>query len=72
MARTVVDLDEGMLAFAQQQLGTKTKRETINQALTVAAGVSADDRARGLAWLQKNADRILDFDILIGQERSDR
>lgn len=72
MARTVIDLDEGMLAFAQQQLGTKTKRETINRALTIAAGVSADDRARGLAWLQDNAEQILDFDVLAQAERSGR
>lgn len=72
MARTVIDLDEAMLAFAQQQLGTKTKRETINRALTIAAGVSADDRARGLAWLRDNADDVLDFDVLAEQESSER
>ncbi len=72
MARTVIDLDDAALAFAARQLGTRTKRETINQALTVAASISADDRARGLAWLQENADHILDFDILVQQERSGR
>lgn len=72
MARTVIDLDEDMLAFAQQQLGTKTKRDTINRALTIAAGVTADDRARGLAWLQSNAEHIIDFDVLEQLERSDR
>ena len=72
MARTIADLDETMLALAQQQLGTKTKKDTINQALAVAAGLSADDRARGLAWLQDNADLILDFDVLAEQERSGR
>jgi len=72
MARTVIDLDEAMLAFAQQQLGTKTKRETVNRALTVAAGLSADDRARGLAWLQANAEHVLDFEVLADQERSGR
>ncbi|GHJ48763.1 hypothetical protein Cs7R123_61050 [Catellatospora sp. TT07R-123] len=72
MARTVVDLDESVLAFAQQQLGTKTKRDTINRALAIAAGTSADDRARGLAWLKDNADQILDFEVLEEQERSGR
>ena len=72
MARTIADLDETMLALAQQQLGTKTKKDTINQALAVAAGLSADDRARGLAWLQDNADLILDFDVLAEQKRSGR
>jgi Arc/MetJ family transcription regulator len=72
MTRTVIDLDEDMLTLAQQQLGTKTKRDTINRALTIAAGVSADDRARGLAWLRDNADNILDFDVLEEQERAGR
>ena len=70
MTRTVVDLDDGALAFAQRQLGTRTKRDTINRALTIAAGMSADDRARGLAWLQANAEDILDFDVLTDDERS--
>ncbi|MFJ1923801.1 MULTISPECIES: VapC toxin family PIN domain ribonuclease [unclassified Streptomyces] len=48
-----------MPAFAQQQLGTSTKRETINRALTIAAAVSANDRARALRWLQDNADQFL-------------
>jgi Arc/MetJ family transcription regulator len=72
MARTVIDLDESMLAFAQQQLGTKTKRETINRALAIAAGTSADDRARGLAWLKEHAEQVLDFEVLQEQERSGR
>jgi Arc/MetJ family transcription regulator len=68
----VIDLDESMLAFAQQQLGTKTKRDTINRALAIAAGTSADDRARGLAWLRDHAEQVLDFDVLEEQERSGR
>lgn len=72
MARTIVDLDDSMLAFAQQQLGTKTKRETINRALAIAAGTSADDRARGLAWLREHAEQILDFEVLEDEERSGR
>lgn len=70
MSKTLVDVDDQMLAFAQQQLGTATKRETINRALTIAAAISADDRARALRWLQDNADRFLDFDVLEERERS--
>ncbi|MEV5310621.1 MULTISPECIES: type II toxin-antitoxin system VapB family antitoxin [unclassified Streptomyces] len=70
MSRTLVDIDDDMLAFAQQQLGTKTKRETINRALTIAAAISADDRARALRWLQENANAFLDFDVLEERERS--
>uniref|UniRef100_A0AAU2VWY8 Type II toxin-antitoxin system VapB family antitoxin n=1 Tax=Streptomyces sp. NBC_00008 TaxID=2903610 RepID=A0AAU2VWY8_9ACTN len=70
MSKTLVDVDDQMLAFAQQQLGTSTKRETINRALTIAASVSADDRARALRWLQDNADQFLDFDVLEERERT--
>jgi Arc/MetJ family transcription regulator len=72
MSRTIVDVDDSALAFAQQQLGTKTKRDTINKALAIAAGTSADDRARGLAWLQDNAEAFLDFDVLETNERTGR
>ncbi|BCJ78002.1 hypothetical protein CS0771_75460 [Catellatospora sp. IY07-71] len=72
MALTVIDLDDSMLALAQQQLGTKTKRETINRALAIAAGTSTDDRARGLAWLREHASQILDFEVLEDEERSGR
>ncbi|MEU2243116.1 type II toxin-antitoxin system VapB family antitoxin [Streptomyces sp. NPDC018338] len=72
MSKTLVDIDDDMLAFAQQQLGTKTKRDTINRALTIAAAISADDRARALRWLQDNAGDFLDFDFLEEQERSGR
>ncbi|MFJ6658729.1 type II toxin-antitoxin system VapB family antitoxin [Streptomyces sp. NPDC091377] len=70
MSRTLVDIDDDMLAFAQQQLGTKTKRDTINRALTTAAAISADDRGRALRRLQESADTFLDFDVLEDRERS--
>ncbi|MFF5938638.1 DUF2191 domain-containing protein [Streptomyces sp. NPDC012508] len=49
--------------------GPKTKRDTINRALTIAAAISADDRARALRWLQDNAHDFLDFDVLEDRER---
>ncbi|MFF4759055.1 type II toxin-antitoxin system VapB family antitoxin [Streptomyces sp. NTH33] len=70
MSRTLVDIDDDKLAFAQRQLGTKTKRETIDRALTIASAISADDRARALRWLQENADAFLDFDVLAERERA--
>lgn len=70
MSRTLIDVDDDMLAFAQQQLGTKTKRDTINRALAIAASISADDRARALRWLQENADAFLDFDVLEAREQA--
>lgn len=30
----------------------------------------SEDRARGLRWLQDNADQFLDFDVLEERERS--
>jgi predicted nucleic acid-binding protein len=60
------------LAPAQRHLGTKTKRDTINHALVVAAGTNGEDRARGLAWLQDNAAEYLDFEALDEYERSRR
>ncbi|MFE3034435.1 DUF2191 domain-containing protein [Streptomyces canus] len=70
MSRTLIDVDDDMLIFAQQQLGTKTKRDTINRALAIAASISADDRARALRWLQENADAFLDFDVLEAREQA--
>ncbi|MEU2430146.1 type II toxin-antitoxin system VapB family antitoxin [Streptomyces sp. NPDC007861] len=70
MSRTVIDVDDQMLAFAQQQLGTTTKRDTINRALTIAAAISADDRARALRWLQENANDFLDFQVLADREQA--
>ena len=72
MARMTIDVDEAVLAAAQRRLGTGTRRDTINQALAVAAGTSTDDRSRGLAWLRANADTYLDFDVLEANERAGR
>jgi Arc/MetJ family transcription regulator len=70
VSKTLVDLDDDMLTLAQQQLGTKTKRDTINRALAMAAAISADDRDRALRWLQANADDFLDFDVLEAREQA--
>ncbi|WP_253915209.1 type II toxin-antitoxin system VapB family antitoxin [Streptomyces mayonensis] len=67
---TLVHVDDDKLAFAQRQLGTRTKRETVDRALTIAVAVSADDRARTLRWLRENADTFLDFDVLEERERA--
>ncbi|MFF4019435.1 DUF2191 domain-containing protein [Streptomyces sp. NPDC001843] len=70
MSKFLVDIDVDKLAFAQRRLGTRTKRETIDRALTIASAISADDRARALRWLQENADAFLDFDVLAEREQS--
>lgn len=41
VARTVIDIDDVALAGAMHELGTKTKVETVNEALRIVAGSSA-------------------------------
>ncbi|WP_217170276.1 DUF2191 domain-containing protein [Streptomyces sp. AC512_CC834] len=72
MSKTLVDIDidDDKPALAQRKLGTRSKRETIDRALTTASAASADDRARALRRLQENADAFLDFDVLAERERA--
>lgn len=73
MTRIGVDVDSHLLALAQrQQLGAESSNETVRRALLNAASVSAEDRARGLAWLQANVDDVLDLDFLEARERDGR
>ncbi len=44
MAKTLVDIDEALLAQAQEALGTSTKKETINRALAEVVAVTARRR----------------------------
>ncbi len=53
MTRTLIDIDDDALAAAAQQLGTKTKVETVNRALAEVAA-----RRTRLAFL----DRMLSVD----------
>ena len=70
MARTVVDIDRGLLDYAQEQLGTASKRETVKLALALAASLAAQDGPSALSWLGQHAD-LLDLDlVLIGELRS--
>jgi Arc/MetJ family transcription regulator len=72
MSRTCIDVDDEMLAQVQRQLGTKTKRDTINRALAYVAASTAAERRRAFEWLQEHAEEVLDFDYLAEQERSGR
>jgi Arc/MetJ family transcription regulator len=69
MSRTIVDVDDDALARAQRALGTSTKKDTINQALALAAGTTELRRAEALRWLQDNAEDIFDFEFFEAQER---
>lgn len=44
MAKTLIDIDDALLAAAQAALGTSTKKETVNAALAQAAALAARRR----------------------------
>src|SRR3954467_14549565 len=48
MAKHLVDIDEEALGAARAQLGTRTIRDTVNEALTRAAGKRAVEVTRSL------------------------
>lgn len=56
MARTLLDLDEDLLAEATAALGTSTKKETVTEALRSAVAASRTRRRRALSDLQRIAD----------------
>ncbi|MFK4222608.1 type II toxin-antitoxin system VapB family antitoxin [Streptomyces sp. NPDC019890] len=64
MSRTVIDLDDDALEAAAKELGTTTKRDTINTALREVTA-----RYRRLRSLEEArrlvADGALDMDILL-------
>jgi Arc/MetJ family transcription regulator len=63
LARTLLDLDEDLLAEATAALGTSTKKETVTVALRSAVAASRARRRRALSDLQQLADQGgFDFD----------
>ncbi len=65
MAKTLVDIDEDLLAEATTALGTTTKKDTVNSALRFAVEQIRARRERALADLQTIADEGgFDFDRL--------
>lgn len=64
MSRTVIDLDDDALEAATKELGTSTKRDTVNTALREI--VERNRRLRALHELQDLAqDGALDVDLLL-------
>ncbi|MDX2604095.1 type II toxin-antitoxin system VapB family antitoxin [Streptomyces caniscabiei] len=64
MSRTVIDLDDDALEAAAKELGTSTKRDTINTALREV--VARNRRLRALHELQDLADEgALDIEFLL-------
>jgi Arc/MetJ family transcription regulator len=68
MSRTVIDLDDQALEEAAKELGTTTKRDTVNTALREVTAryrrLRALDQARALA-----ADGALDMDLLLDKSK---
>ena len=70
MAKTLLDVDEELLAEASTALGTSTKKDTVNEALRQAVAVSRERRRRALESLRKIADEGgFDFDRLAELDR---
>lgn len=53
VAKHLVDIDEEALSAARAELGTKTIRDTVNEALVRAAGKRAADVKRSLDRLAR-------------------
>lgn len=65
MAKTLIDVDEDLLAEASTALGTSTKKDTVNEALRQAVDLSRARRRRALESLRRIADEGgFDFDRL--------
>ncbi|MDJ0342673.1 type II toxin-antitoxin system VapB family antitoxin [Streptomyces sp. H10-C2] len=65
MTKTLIDIDEQLLADAAVAFGTKTKKDTVNAALL--EGVTRKRRAVALARLAAKADAG-QFDVLLDKE----
>ncbi|MFH9858453.1 type II toxin-antitoxin system VapB family antitoxin [Streptomyces sp. NPDC017202] len=69
MPKTLIDIDEDLLAAAAMAFGTKTKKDTVDAALR--EGVERKKRALALARLAARADAG-DFDMLLDKENHRR
>jgi Arc/MetJ family transcription regulator len=70
MSRTLIDVDDEMLARAQRALRTTTKRDTVNAALELAAAVDAGQRSQLLESFRDLLGR-LDVDLIERDEATD-
>jgi Arc/MetJ family transcription regulator len=63
MARTLIDVDDELLADAARALGTRTKRDTVNAALravgTAAGRLHELEMVRSGKWADPEAMRLL-------------
>lgn len=68
MSRTVIDLDDEALAAAAKELGTTTKRDTINTALREVTARYRRLRALGESR-ELVAEGALDVDVLLNKSK---
>ncbi|MEU1599122.1 type II toxin-antitoxin system VapB family antitoxin [Streptomyces sp. NPDC005708] len=67
MTKMLIDIDEEALAAAQQAFGTKTKKDTVNRALSEAA--TRINRAKARTELARlAADGAVDLDLLLDKK----
>lgn len=62
MTKMLIDIDDDTLLAAQDALGTETKKDTVNLALSEA--VNRIGRARAWSAAQRLAAEALDLDLL--------
>ena len=63
MTKTLLDVDDDLLAEATAALGTTTKKETVNEALRLVVETTRERRRAALEDLQRIADEGgFDFD----------
>ena len=68
MARTVIDLDDELVASVAKELGTSTKKDTVNAALREV--IANRRRAMALTRLRAAAnDGAVDLDLLHDKEK---
>ena len=71
MAKTLLDLDENLLAEAAATLGTKTKKDTVTLALQKVSEDARSRRASALEDLLQAADAdVFDYDRLAPRSRA--
>lgn len=63
MTKTLLDIDDDLLAEATEALGTVTKKDTVNEALRTVVETTRERRRFALEDLQRMADEgAINFD----------
>lgn len=63
MARTLIDVDDGLLAQAAELLGTPTKKDTVNRALAEVVRLHARDQELQF-WTNGGLPDLADPDVM--------